>query len=233
MDGWSGESTADPAREAAARGTPTRRGRGRAVLVWLLYLAVPPAGWAQRARSEVGFQLGYSNAGFTGQTDQLSESREGTLFGLFWDRDLAGPVSGQVELLFVKKGGGLSGQVQDIPVRISVQLVYVELPVLARISVPTGRRWRPTVFGGASLALTIGCDFQAEVPGQVVQQRCDEAGGVALAGTDFGLIAGGGLEYQWRASAVRFEFRQEFGLKRVTTSDVRNRAWALLLGLTF
>jgi hypothetical protein len=182
-------------------------------------------------------QIGYSESGFVGGAGSVNESRAGTLFGVFVDRRISGPLRAQFELFFAKKGGGFSSAVGDVPVRISAQLVYLEVPLLARLAIPVGsRRFRPVLFGGGAASFNIGCEFQAEVPGQVVQVACNDSGGVGvpLRGVDFGAIVGGGIEYSRRTTALRVEFREVFGLRPVLADDVlMNRTWAVLIGVTF
>jgi hypothetical protein len=51
---------------------------------------------------------------------------------------------------------------------------------------------------------------------------------------DFNAIVGGGFVYSRRTTALRVEFRKDFGLRTVLTNDVfKNRTWALLVGVTF
>jgi hypothetical protein len=201
--------------------------------------AVPEAPTPPRVRQPVilGLQAGYSESGFVGGDGTASENRAGTLFGVFVDRRLTGPLQAQFELFFAKKGGGFTSVVGDVPVRISAQLVYLELPVLARLAIPVGSsRFRPVLFGGGSVSFNIGCEFQAEIPGQAVQVGCNDSAGVGipLREVDFGLIAGGGFEYRRRGTAFRLEFRQVFGQREVLADDVlKNRTWAILFGFTF
>ncbi|HET7599433.1 MAG TPA: outer membrane beta-barrel protein [Gemmatimonadales bacterium] len=206
------------------------------VAVAALLLSTPAGARAQAPATTLGLELGYSQAGFVGGTGALDESRQGTLFGAFVDRRIAGPLAAEVALFFSKKGGGISGAVEGVPVRISAQLVYLEVPLLARIAVPVGRfPLRPVVFGGGSLNFNIGCEFQAEVPGQVAQIPCRDSTGTGVEPhtVDFGAVVGGGFEYAWATSAIRLEFREHFGLRRVVPDDpLKNRAWAILFGVT-
>ncbi|MGH7630274.1 MAG: porin family protein [Gemmatimonadales bacterium] len=203
----------------------------RLLVASLLVAAAPPA--AQEEHSDLGLQLGYSRARLSDDQSGLGESRSGSLFGVFVGTPVAGPLSAQVELFLVKKGGGLSTAVRNVPVRVSVQLVYIELPLLARFRIPVGGRLHPNVFGGGSLALNIGCDIQAEVPGILEQQACDEGGDVEVTTFDAGAVIGAGLEYDWRNSNARLELRQTIGLREVSQGDTaKNRTWAILFGIT-
>ncbi len=214
-----------------------RPGCAAALALTGLALATTGAARAQTVPVTLGMQIGYSESGFVGGGGSVNENRAGTLFGVFVDRRIAGPLGAQLELFFAKKGGGFTSAVGDVPVRIGAQLVYLEVPLLARLAIPIGSsRFRPVLFGGPAAAFNIGCEFQAEIPGQVVQVGCsDSAGtGVPLRGVDFGAVVGGGFEYARRTTALRVEFREDFGLRRVLLDDVlKNRTWAVLIGVTF
>lgn len=201
------------------------------VATCLLALAAPLA--AQDEHADLGFQLGYSRARFSGEQSGLGESRNGSLFGVFLGTPVAGPFNLQGELFLIKKGGGLSTTVETIPVQVSIQLIYLELPVLARFVIPVGGRLHPNVFGGGSVALNLGCDIQAEVPGLVAQQACDEAAGLEVNSFDYAAVIGAGIEYDWRKSNARLEIRQTIGLREVAPGDpAKNRLWAILFGIT-
>lgn len=205
--------------------------RSRLVAAGLLFVAAPAA--AQNEHSDLGFQLGYSRARFSADQSGLGESRSGSLFGVFVGTSVAGPLSAQAEIFLAKKGGGLSTVVENTPVEVSVQLVYIEVPLLARLAIPLGGRLHPNVFGGGSLALNIGCDIQAEVPGLLAQQACADAGDLAVNNLDVGAVIGAGFEYDWRNSNLRLEIRQTLGLRQVSPDDTaKNRAWAILFGIT-
>ncbi len=205
--------------------------RSHLLASFLLIAAVPAA--AQDEHSDLGFQLGYSRARFSNDQSGLAESRNGSLFGVFLGTPVAGPLNAQAEIFLSKKGGGLSTVVETVPIQVSVQLVYIEVPLLARFVVPLGGRLHPNVFGGGSLGLNIGCDIQAEVPGLLAQQACDEAGDVSVNTFDFGAVIGAGFEYDWRDSNARLEIRQTIGLREVSPGDTaKNRAWAILVGIT-
>jgi hypothetical protein len=90
------------------------------------------------------------------------------------------------------------------------------------------------VFGGGAVALNIGCDIQAEVPGVISQVACDEAApDFGVNSFDFGAVIGAGIEYDWRDSSARLEIRQTIGLREVAPGDpTKNRTWGILFGIT-
>jgi hypothetical protein len=109
----------------------------------------------------------------------------------------------------------------------------MELPVLARVSFPTGQI-RPVLFAGPSVALRIGCDLQLLIPDQPLRATCgrDEFNDVRQA--DYGVVAGGGVEIRWFQAALALEARYSAGLQSIIRNvEVKNRVFGLALALTF
>ncbi|HTC25249.1 MAG TPA: porin family protein [Gemmatimonadales bacterium] len=203
---------------------------------WLLLAgllgAIPHGVRAQGSATQIGLELGYSRARFQ-PVGVLDESRDGSLVAGFLSRRIAGPLSGQIELMFSRKGGGLTAVGPNGTISGTVQLVYVEVPVLARLAIPVGRL-RPVLVGGGALAISVGCEVQAEAADNIEQQRCDSDSTVSLAGTDFSAVVGGGVEYAMRAATLRLEVRRILGLRDIAAGEgLKNRVWAVLLGITF
>ncbi len=198
----------------------------------LLGAAAPSVLPAQAGNTGLGFEIGYSRASFAPRG--ITGAREGSLIGGFVSQRLSGPLSAQIELLFTTKGGSLPASTPAGPARATVQLVYVELPLLARVALPLGRV-RPVLLGGGSYALSVGCEFELQVAGAFGQARCDQPGtGLELAGADLSAILGGGVEYAWRSSALRLELRRFIGLRDVVEgTEGKNRVWVVLFGITF
>jgi hypothetical protein len=207
--------------------------RSHVYLVLSGLIGVLPRGLpAQERGTQIGLELGYSSAQFR-PAGTLNESREGSLVAGFVSRRIAGPLSGQIELMFSRKGGGLSAAGTGGTVLSSVQLVYVEVPLLARVAVPLGRL-RPVLIGGGSLAISVGCELQVEGADNLEQAPCDGGSSVSLAGSDFNAIFGGGLEYPLHSATLRLELRRVIGLRNLSAGeDLKNRVWAVLLGITF
>jgi len=202
-------------------------------MIGVLLGAVPGGLHAQDTRRALGLELGYSRASFA--PGGLSGAREGSLIGGFIGQRISGPVSAQIELLFTTKGGALPVNTPAGPASAAVQLVYIELPLLARVALPLGRRLNPVLLGGGSYALSVGCEFQVDAAVAFGELRCDQAGtGLELVRSDMSAIAGGGVEYRWGGSTVRLELRRFIGLRNVVAGGQgKNRAWVAIVGITF
>jgi hypothetical protein len=185
-------------------------------------------------RPAVGATVGYSRTMLGGPDAQGLRSRQGALTGVFLQAPLAGPLSLRPELLFALKGGRAQASLEGGGTAdLDIELAYIEVPVLLRAGVPRGR-FRPMVFGGAAPALRIGCDLRLSTPNAPVAATCSQATLTVFRELDFGLVAGGGLEVRWPLSALSLEARYTTGLRSVVEgADVRNRAFAVVLALTF
>ena len=116
---------------------------------------------------------------------------------------------------------------------LDIGLAYIEMPVLVRLAATRGR-FRPVVFGGPAPALRIGCDLQVIDPNTPIRATCAETTVPPFRDFDFGLVAGGGVEIRWPQSALALEARYTAGLRSVLEGlDVKNRAFGVLLALTF
>jgi len=179
------------------------------VIVGLLLGAAPSGLRAQGSRPGLGFELGYSRASFApgGLTGPGRKS----------DRRLHQPANQRTaqrpdRAPVYDQSGALTAGTPVGPAPAAVQTVYVEIPLLARVVLPLGRRVSPVLLGGGSYALSVGCEFQADVPGAFAQTRCDQPGtGLQLVKSDMSAIVGA-------ASSTAGEARQ-CGSSFVGSSD--------------
>jgi len=102
--------------------------------------------------------------------------------------------------------------------------------VLFRVSFPTGSI-RPVLFGGPALAIQIGCDFSFS---DGTRSTCGQDSLNMVRSWDFGLVAGGGVEKRLRRATIALEARYTAGTRSILEDvDIRNRAFGLLLAVTF
>lgn len=202
-----------------------------AVVMLSLWPPAPAAG--QGSRAAVGAQVGYSRTDLGGANAQEITAREGALTGVYLYAPLSRIFAVRPELLFALKGGRTE-TVEGVV--IDIELAYLEFPVLARVTVP-GRRFRPVFFGGPAPALQIGCDFQFTSPAQpdsALRVTCGQDDITIIRKLDLGLVAGVGIEGLWPQAAMSLEARYTGGLRSVFEDvEIRNRAYGILLGITF
>jgi outer membrane protein with beta-barrel domain len=180
-------------------------------------------------RAAVGAMAGYSRSDLVGPEAEQLKSRQGSLTGVYLLTPLAGPLSFRPELLFSLKGG----RTQTGNGLLDIELAYLEMPLLVKLSV-SRRRIRPLFFGGPAPSLQIGCDFQFITTEQTSRSTCGQADFSLFRTFDVGLVAGAGVEVHWPDSALSLEARYTAGLRSILAeAEVRNRAFGLVLALTF
>jgi len=214
-----------------------RSARGRALTLGIaaaLLGGVRAAGAQEGAA--VGAQVGYSRADLTGENSDLVESRQGAVTGVYLHLPVNSVVSVRPEVLFSLKGGRILTLVAGSPgvSLIDIELAYLELPVLARLTLPRGR-YRPAVFGGPSVGLQIGCDLGVTSPDTTVNATCGQPDVSGIREWDLGWIAGAALEMHLPRTTLALQGRYSAGFRSVLEGpvDLRNRGMALLFGLTF
>ena len=185
-------------------------------------------------RATVGGQLGYSRSRLGGPDARATQSHQGALTGVYLQAPLAGPLSLRPEVLFALKGGrARAGVVGGGTVEIDIGLAYLEVPALLRLERPRGRL-RPVLFAGPSAALQIGCDLQVFIPDSPLRDACDQFDLPPFRQFDLSGVVGGGLEIRWPLSALSLEARYTLGFRSVLNdADIRNRAFGLLVAMTF
>ncbi|HEX7275806.1 MAG TPA: porin family protein [Acidimicrobiales bacterium] len=218
-----------------------RIGRRAATLGVALCLAAGSAA-AQRGPA-AGAEVGYSRADLIGANADIVESKRGAITGVYLHFPVSSVVAIRPELLFSLRGGrtlvGIAGT--DDFADIDMELAYLELPLLARLVWPRGQV-RPAVFGGPSVALRIGCDLLVVLPDTVTRSTCgeeEETPGFVdvsqLRTWDVGWVAGAAVELYLPRTTLSLQGRYTEGLRSVleTGVDLKNRAAAVLFGLTF
>jgi hypothetical protein len=215
-----------------------RRAVGRAatlvVALGLLSLVRPVA--AQQGAA-VGAQVGYSRADLTGINSNLVESRQGAITGVYLHLPVNGVISVRPEVLFSVKGGQILTSItgSDDLALVNLELAYLELPVLGRLTLPRGR-YRPAIFGGPTVGVQIGCDLLITPVsgGDEVNGTCGE-NVTGISEWDFGWIAGAAIEMHLTRVTLSLQGRYTKGLRSVVDGPVelKNRGVAVLFGLTF
>jgi hypothetical protein len=139
-------------------------------------------------------------------------------------------------VLFSLKGGRILTAVTGTSeiALVDIELAYLELPVLARLTLPRGR-FRPVVFGGPSAGIQIGCDFLTIFATDSTRRTCGQDPVTQVREWDFGWIAGAAMEMHLPRTTLALQGRYSAGFRSVLEGnvDLRNRGMAVLFGLTF
>jgi len=178
--------------------------------------------------AELVFALG-------GQEQEIPiDRRTGFMVGGYALIDFAGPFALHPELLYVQKGAQVetefSFQGQTETVTSTLQLSYLELPVLAKFQVPLGGPVSPNVFAGPSVGFNVGSSQETETGGQ------SESADVEVSGTEFGLTLGAGIGFKLGVGTANVDVRYNLGLSNLPSegdASVKNRGIGVTAGLTF
>jgi hypothetical protein len=186
------------------------------------------------AQAAVGAHVGYLRSNLVGADAAELRSRQGALTGVFVKLPVGRALSVRPELVFAQKGGRTEATLEDgSSATIDIELAYFEFPVLARLTLPSGRL-RPVLFAGTAPAIRIGCDLQLETNEGPILASCDEAEFTAIRNWDLGIVVGAGVEMIWVEAALALEARYTRGMSSIIDGfEVHNRAYSLVLTLTF
>jgi hypothetical protein len=230
-------SRTGPITFARVTATKQRGTMGRAVTlgIFMCLMVVVRHARAQE-RAAVGAQVGYSRADMTGEAAELEESRQGAITGVYLHLPVNPVVSVRPELLFSLKGGRIVALLAGTSTLadIDIELAYLELPVLARLTLPGGRL-RPAIFGGPSAGIQIGCDILIVEPKSTTRLTCGQDDVSQVREWDFGWIAGAAIEMHLPRTTLALQGRYSAGFRSILEGNVelRNRGIAVLFGLTF
>ena len=213
----------------------------RALLVTLL--AIPAARSPLAAQSTLGFKAGLTSATISvgGELEQFNDflkRRSGIAAGAFLTLG-SGALGLQIEGLYVQKGVGFEGTFEGSSFEGELQLAYVEVPALLRVSIPAGAL-RPYLYAGAAAAFEVKCSGSVTVDGETGSGSCEE--GEDQSGQeadrrklDLTALGGGGVQFGLGGLAMLVELRYARGLQNIDKSgnlDGKNEALSLLAGIT-
>lgn len=214
----------------AGKGDPGMRNGVSAFLIAVAVLVFGPVA----ARSEVtgfGIKAGVAMSNIFGRDVYDQRFRAGFTYGIFMTYGIGRTFAVQPELLFVMKGSKyVNGRGSDA-YRETMNLEYVELPILAKFYLPFSRAFRIHVFAGPAPALNIRARVDARFAGEFQEETLDN-----VMGFDIGLAAGAGIEVPVGRGRITFDARYTAGLttlSKESDDDIRNGAVSLLFGYMF
>ncbi len=172
----------------------------------------------------LGFKGGLNLANWTG--DDIDENKIKLCFGggVFMNYQMTESVSLQPELLFMMKGTKA-----DIDEDAGYKMTYIDIPVLAKFSVPMEGAFAPCFFAGPYIGLLMSADMYYEDEEESIKDD--------LKSTDFGLMFGGGFDYDMGEGYLTFDVRYALGLTSLDDSedelDIKNSGILFMVGYGF
>jgi hypothetical protein len=203
------------------------------VLALTIAVSAVPQGQAGMAFGvKGGVSLSHVNADLFG-----TQNRTGFVGGVYGAFDLSPHLGVQPELLYVRKGARLFstdvtiGGITFGSVGTTLDVDYVEVPVLLRVSLPTAGPVDARLLAGpvvsfkANEQLSTTGLIDVTLPSNLTKT------------TDFGIAVGGAVAVRNGALDVVAEGRYTFGLTNISSlpfgGDVKNGAFYATLGLEF
>ncbi len=141
----------------------------------------------------------------------------------------------QIEGILSEKGSAF----EVAGVGAALELSYFQIPILAKVIVPTPPTSpvTPHFFAGPNLGFEVSCNITGESAGVSVSVGCGESG-VETKGFEFGLLFGGGIAIGKGPVAVLIDLAFDFGISNIddttgSSDTARNRTFMASVGLMF
>ncbi len=190
------------------------------------------------AELKVGFKIGVCSANLYGEGmdmgDFLSEdlkSKWGYCVGGFVTYKLNDMFAVQPEVLYTMKGAKYKEEIGGEILKVWINLTYLEIPVLAKITVPTLGVFKPTLFAGPAVAIKLSGKVKAEYEGTTIEEDFENTKGI-----DFGFVVGAGIDLGFGVGKLALDLRYTLGLTTISefeNDDVKNGVFALMAGFSF
>jgi Outer membrane protein beta-barrel domain len=207
----------------------------RFALMALAVVGSAPRTLTAQARSAIGVELGYTRATFSGRNSGGVTLHEGAVAGGYFQANLTSWLSVRPGIQIASKGGASTLADSAGPVRVDLDLVYLDLPVLLRSRIPAIGRSRVILTGGAVPSLRIGCNVETSRGGvTLARSECGQASVAIFRTWDVELLAGLGFGIPIESSEFAIEARFTQGFRSVTDiGDIKNRALTFLISVPF
>lgn len=185
--------------------------------VMVALLAAPSLAHGQAA---VGIRAGMRSAKLT--TAQDVDRLNGFVVGGYFGFGVSNRLALQLEASYGTRGAegiGLGdGELDAAAAPVDLEMSYLEFPVLLRAGFP-GDRFLPSVFAGPYAAFLLGCEI---TPDGGESRDCETAGAAQRfhpRGTEFGILAGLGLDMAVGESTIFVDARYTLGLLSIESGD--------------
>lgn len=159
--------------------------------------------------------------------DELDESRLGFMAGGAVEFGLSPAFSIRPELAYTQKGAKVSDGDDELRIKSS----YVELPVLAKYTIPMQGTVRPHLIAGPAIAFNASCKLEVEIGGTEDSTDCEDEG-LEFKSVDFGMVFGAGVDI----NAFSLGIRYDLGLTDAPDDDTisgKNKVLSIVAGYTF
>jgi len=158
-----------------------------------------------------GFKGGINSATVIGDDTDGLDGRNGIIGGLFANLKLAKGFSLQPELLYAQKGAKGPMTVEGIPVDATIQMDYIEIPVLLKYNLGGRGSLSPFLIGGVAFSTIKSSKTKASVVG--LPLLTGESDNFNERSSDVGIVVGGGIDLSMGLIRISAELRFTAGTK--------------------
>jgi opacity protein-like surface antigen len=193
--------------------------RVRALSFALAILVMVPVSAAAQSSMTFGVKGGVNSSTLNSKNNPDMKQLLGGVGGVFLGGDVNSTLGIQVEGLFSQRGA----KDKSDGFNTNIRLNYIDVPVLARISVGSSNSARFHIFGGMQASYLL----KAEASNDDLNLTIDIKDEVET--FDFGVTAGAGVEI----SRLSIDARYTMGLMNVSkdsNEDVKNRTFTVMVG---
>lgn len=181
------------------------------------------------------------------EVDPGFSTKTGFVAGVAFNTGLIPLLSLQTEILYSEKGAKLDMPFDDIDdfasIDASIDLTYLEVPVLLRAGLPIPG-FSPFLYAGPAFAYNLSAEITSDIEftdnGQQFSVSGSEDIKDEIKSFDVGFIVGAGLEFGLPMLKLHAEVRYTMGLSNISdvdnnndTIDIKNGVVSLMVGVTF
>lgn len=207
----------------------------------VVFMGLAASASAQSLGSFSGFGLkgGVTSANlrFDEDDEEGPDRRTSFSVGAFGTVPLSPLVALQPEVLYIRKGAGSSFSDDEIgEFEATTKLDYIEVPVLAKVTLPTAGSLVPSLYAGPYAALAINREVEFEANGESGSEDVSDA----VKRFDYGVSFGADVAFTFSGQALTLGARYDLGLANINDEEleedddqdltVGNGAFAIMLG---
>ena len=202
--------------------------------VWLAILLIFGAAASTSAIevSGLGIKAGANFAKLTGSdVDANWKTRTALVAGAFLTLKFNDVLAIQPEILYSQKGPKWDAPLDNIAFDGTVNLSYLEIPVLVKFYIPTGAtsRVHPHVFVGPYFAFKMDAKLNYTWGGVSDERTLD-----TIKSTDLGYVAGAGIDFGVGKGKVTLDVRYGASFSAIATdSTEKNQTILAMIGYSF
>jgi len=180
----------------------------------VLLFALSSMAWAQ-GLTGYGLKAGLNMANLGGDDVEDAKMKMGFAAGGFVTYSINEMFAVQPEVLYTMKGAKWEEDILGETLELTANYTYLEIPVLAKFTIPTQGNISPNLFVGPALGILMSAKEKVEWAGESDEEDVKDA----MKSTDFGLVFGAGVSIGMPHSAITIDGRYTMGLGTIAEEE--------------